>query len=144
MPTNEPQPWPNDPALKEALDAFDGAKLPRPPITKLSGLTPAKGLEVLRTLESYLDRVGDPVVAVVRIVLADLLKQSFGRIEQTREFIATVQSNLDRTGYAVVCPSCSETGKLDVVMKSYLPTGSIRHTAGPRPTEGDQRSPSTT
>jgi hypothetical protein len=136
MPTNEPTPGPTDPALQEALDAFDGAKLPRPPLTKLAGLTPAEGLEAVRALKEYLDGVGDPVANVLRIILSELSARSFESLEETREFIATVQSILDRTGYAVVCPSCSETGKLDVAASKLLPTGSIRVKHGPKSTHG--------
>jgi hypothetical protein len=136
MPAKEAKPGPPDPALQEAFDAFDGAKLPRPPLTKLTGLTPAEGLEAVRALKEYLDGVGDPVATVLRIVLSELRDQSFESLEETRAFIATVQSILDRAGYAVVCPSCSETGKLDVATRQHLPAGAIRVKHGRMSTHG--------
>jgi hypothetical protein len=126
MPTLEAKPGPTDPALQEAFDAFDGAKLPRPPLTKLKGVTPAEGLKALRALVEYLDSVGDPVANVVQVVLSELRGKSFETLEQTREFVATVQLILDRTGYAVVCPSCSEAGRLDTAPRATAPSGVYR------------------
>ncbi len=126
MPANEATPGRNDPALQEAFDAFDGAKLPRPPLTKLTNLTPTEGLEALRFLEEYLDRIGDPVASAVRLVLSDLRGQSFATPEETKEFARRVQSILDRTGYIVVCPKCSETGRLDAVSHPGRPSGVYR------------------
>jgi hypothetical protein len=129
-------PGPTDPALQEAFDAFDGAKLPRPPLTNLTGLTPPEGLEVLRTLLKYLDCMGDPAANVVRLVLSELRTRSFQTLEETREFFAAAQSILDRTGFAVLCPSCSEIGKLDVAASKQLPTGAIRVKHGRMSTHG--------
>jgi hypothetical protein len=126
MPSNEATPGRTDPALKEALDAFDGATLPPPPITKVTNLTPAEGLEALRSLEEYLDRVGDPVVSAVRLILSNLSGQSFATPEETKEFARRVQSILDRTGYTVVCPKCSEPGRLDAVSHPGRATGVYR------------------
>jgi hypothetical protein len=94
----------NDPALQEAFDAFDRAKLPRPPLTKLTGLTPAEGLDTLRTLVKYLDATCDPVANVVRLVLSELRGQSFESFAGTKEWGKLVQCLADRMGYVIECP----------------------------------------
>jgi hypothetical protein len=126
MPAKEARPGQNDPALQEAFDAFDGANLPRPPLTKLTDLTPAEGLDVLRSLEEYLDRVGDPVANAVSLVLSDLRGKSFKTLEQTKELASRVQSILDRSGFMVECPNCSEPGRLDAAPRAAVPTGVYR------------------
>jgi hypothetical protein len=136
MPTKQALPGQDDPALQKAFDAFDDVKLPRPPLTKLTGLTPAEGLEVLRTLLKYLDCMGDPVANVVRVVFSELSTRSFETLDETREFFAAAQSIFDRTGFGVLCPSCSEIGKLDVAASKQLPTGAIRVKHGRMSTHG--------
>jgi hypothetical protein len=115
-----------DPALQKAFDAFDGAKLPGPPLTKLTGLTPDEGLEVLRCMEEYLDRVAEPVVNVVRLLFSDLRGQSFTTLEQTKEFTGRSQSILDRTEHEVECSTCGEPGRLVSAPRSGTPAGVYR------------------
>jgi hypothetical protein len=116
----------NDPALQQAFDAFDGAKLPRPPLTKLTDLTPAEGMEALRNLARYLERVGEPVAEAVRLLLGDLDGKSFQSFPQTKEFVESLQALLDRIGYAVECPRCEELGRLEAAAPATAAHGSIR------------------
>jgi hypothetical protein len=116
-----------DPALQEAFDAFDDAKLPRPPITKLTGLTPEEGLEALRIVVKYLDSVGDPVAKVVQLVLKDLAGKSFDSFAGTKEWGTLVQWILDRIGYTELCPKCSRPARLDTAPRPNTAAGSIRH-----------------
>jgi hypothetical protein len=127
MPANEATPGPTDPALKEALAAFDGARLPPPPLTKLTGLTPAEGLETLRTLVKHLDATADPVANVVRLVLSELRGQSFESLAGTKEWAKLVQWLADRTGYVIECPKCDEPARLDAASHRSSTAGSIRY-----------------
>ncbi len=115
-----------DPALRQTFDAFEGARLPKPPLIKLSGLAPAEGLEVLRILEKYLDGVGDHLINAVRFLLSDLRGKSFTTLDETKEFTARVQSILDRTNYAVECPTCGEPGRLAAAPRRGFPAGVFR------------------
>jgi hypothetical protein len=115
-----------DPALQEAFDAFDDAKLPRPPITNLTGLTPEEGLDALRKVVKYLDSVADPVAKVVQLILSDLSGQSFERFAGTKEWGSLVQWILERTGYAIICPKCSEPARIDTASHRSSDAGSIR------------------
>ncbi len=126
MPANEARPGRNDPALQEAFDAFDGAKLPRPPLTKLTGMTPEEGLEALREVVKYLDSVADPVAKVVQLILNDLSGQSFESFAGTKEWGSLVQWILERTGHAVICPKCSEPARIDTASHRSSDAGSIR------------------
>jgi hypothetical protein len=121
------KPGPSDPALQQALDAFDGAKLPRPELTKLTGMTPEEGLDALRTLVKFLDDAGDPVVKVVQLVLADLRGQSFDSLAGTKEWATLVQWLADRTGYVIECPKCEEPARLDTASHRSAASGSIRY-----------------
>jgi hypothetical protein len=116
-----------DPALQEAFDAFDGAKLPRPLLTKLTGLTPEEGLDALRIVVKYLDSVADPVAKVVQLILNDLAGQSFESFAGTKEWGTLVQWVLERTGHAVICPKCSEPARIDTAPHRSSPAGSIRY-----------------
>jgi hypothetical protein len=126
MPANEATPGRTDPALQEAFDAFDGAKLPRPPLTKLTGLTPEEGLDALREVVKYLDSVADPVAKVVQLILNDLSGQSFESFAGTKEWAKLVQWILERTGHAVICPKCSEPARIDTASHRSSDAGSIR------------------
>ncbi len=126
MPAKEARPGRSDPALQEAFDAFDGAKLPRPPLTKLTDLTPAEGMEALRNLTRYLERVGEPLAEAVRLLLRDLDGKSFQSFPQTKEFVESLQALLDRIGYAVECPRCEELGRLEAAAPGTAAHGSIR------------------
>jgi hypothetical protein len=117
----------NDPALQEAFDAFDGAKLPRPPLAKLTGLTPADGLDTLRTLVKYLDATCDPVANVVHLVLSELRGQSFGSLVGTKELAKLVQWLADRTGYVITCPKCDEPARLVTAPHSGSTSSLIRY-----------------
>jgi hypothetical protein len=116
----------NDPALQQAFDAFDGAKLPRPELTKLTGMTPEEGLEALREVVKYLDSVADPVAKVVQLILNDLSGQSFESFAGTKEWGSLVQWILERTGYAAICPKCSEPARIDTASHRSSDAGSIR------------------
>jgi hypothetical protein len=85
MPAKEAMPGRIDPAPEEAFHAFDGAKLPRPPLTKLTGLTPEEGLDALRKLVTYRDLVASPVAKVVPLILSDLAGQSFNSVAGTKD-----------------------------------------------------------
>jgi hypothetical protein len=126
MPATQAKPGPPDPALQEAFDAFDGAKLPRPPLTKLTDLTPAEGVEALRNLTRYLERVGEPMAEAVRLLLRDLDGKSLQSFPQTKEFIDLLQGLLDKIGYLVECPKCEEPGRLEASAPPTAVHGTIR------------------
>lgn len=126
MRARDARPGRADPALQEAFDAFDGAKLPRPPLTKLTDLTPAEGVEALRKLTGYLERVGEPVAEAVRLLLRDLDGKSFQSFPQTKEFIDLLQGLLDKIGYLVECPKCKEPGRLEASAPATAVHGTIR------------------
>jgi hypothetical protein len=126
MPAKEAPPGRADPALQEAFDAFDGAKLPRPALTKLTGMTPEEGLDALREVVKYLDSVADPVAKVVQLILSDLSGQSFENFAGTKEWGSLVQWILERTGYAALCPKCSEPARIDTASHRSSDAGSIR------------------
>jgi hypothetical protein len=144
MTAEQARPGRNDPALQEAFDAFDGANLPRPPLTKLTGLTPAEGLDTLRTLVKHLDATGDPVANVVRLVLSELRGQSFDCLAGTKEWTKLVQWLADRTGYVIECPKCDAPARLDTASHRSTGSGSIRyrHTSATHGGAGSLPSPS--
>jgi hypothetical protein len=118
--------------LATALDTFADVKPPAIPVASHELISPENAAEVLAALAKYQDDAGEAVVGVLRVLLRGLHGKSFPELETTKQFTAKVQELLDRAGFAVVCPSCGETGRLEAASHHSAAAGAIRVRHGSR------------